>query len=191
MRRSIAFEKWYLAPEQAEQGAFVEVLPRSTRCSHRQVPCFPCQECYRRFGWRAFIPPFWEGTLYQSSRGGTTSRIFDPDRGVSANQQRRTANSSPTLFSSGLRTRALHLVMAGVIQNSHPFYPLEADIVGYLANGLSVSALLASFASGCALILGGTLVLLRLNKPLLRATDQAVVLWFMLSEYSWYLNLTD
>lgn len=81
--------------------------------------------------------------------------------------------------------------MASVIQNSHPFYPLEANIVGYLANELSVAALLASFALGCALILGGTLVLLRLNKPLLRATDKAIVLWFMLSKYLWYLHLMD
>ena len=81
--------------------------------------------------------------------------------------------------------------MASVIQNSHPFYPLEANIVGYLANELSVSALLASFALGCALILGGTLALLRLNKPLLPATDKAIVLWFMLSKYLWYLNLMD
>lgn len=81
--------------------------------------------------------------------------------------------------------------MGSVIQNSHPFYPLEANVVGYLANELSVPALLASFALGCAIILGGTLVLLRQNKPLLRATDKAIVLWFMLSKYVWYLFLMD
>lgn len=73
--------------------------------------------------------------------------------------------------------------MASVIQDSHPFYPLEANIVGYLANELSVPALLASFALGCALILGGTLAILRLNKPLLPATEKATVLWFILSKY--------
>lgn len=93
--------------------------------------------------------------------------------------------SSPTLlFSpSGLPAGVFRPVMASVVQNSHPFYPLEADIVGYLANESSVPVLLTSFALGCALVLGGTLVLLRLNKPLLGATEKAIILWFMLSKY--------
>ncbi|MCJ1344278.1 hypothetical protein MMC31_002481 [Peltigera leucophlebia] len=66
-------------------------------------------------------------------------------------------------------------------QPPHPFYPLEANIVGYLANEFSVLQLLGLFAAGCALILGFTLVLIRAHNPRLPSSEKATILWFVLS----------
>lgn len=78
--------------------------------------------------------------------------------------------------------------MADYILNStsspqaiHPFYPLEADIVGYLANQSSVTTLLGIFAGAWVVILGATLVLVRRHNPDLPSWDKATILWFVLS----------
>ncbi len=64
----------------------------------------------------------------------------------------------------------------------HPFYPVEANIVGYLANKWSVTTLLGIFAAGWVVILGMTLALVRRHNPALPSTDKASILWFVLSE---------
>lgn len=69
-------------------------------------------------------------------------------------------------------------------QPPHPFYPLEANIVGYLANEFSVLQLLGLFAAGCALILGLTLVLVRAHNPRLPSSEKATILWFVLCKFS-------
>lgn len=69
-------------------------------------------------------------------------------------------------------------------QPPHPFYPLEANIVGYLANEISVLQLLGLFAAGCAVILGFTLVLVRAHNPRLPSSEKAIILWFVLCEFS-------
>lgn len=69
-------------------------------------------------------------------------------------------------------------------QPPHPFYPLEANIVGYLANEISVLQLLGLFAAGCAVILGFTLVLVRAHNPRLPSSEKATILWFVLCEFS-------
>lgn len=66
-------------------------------------------------------------------------------------------------------------------QAIHPFYPLEADIVGYLANKWSVPTLLGIFAGGWVVILGITLALVRSHNPSLPSRDKATILWFVLS----------
>ncbi|KAF2087060.1 Emopamil-binding protein [Saccharata proteae CBS 121410] len=63
----------------------------------------------------------------------------------------------------------------------HPYYPLEVEIIGYLANDWTVPALLASFAAGCALIFGVTYVLVKRTRPQLPATELLTILWFVLS----------
>ncbi|KAI9840230.1 MAG: hypothetical protein M1838_004151 [Thelocarpon superellum] len=62
----------------------------------------------------------------------------------------------------------------------HPYHPLGIEIVGYLANEYSVPRLLTLFAVGCAVILGGTLGVMRRAHPTLAGTEQAAVLWFVL-----------
>ena len=61
----------------------------------------------------------------------------------------------------------------------HPFYPLEANIVGYLANEWSVPKLLGVFFAGCAVELGITLMIINRFNPTLKWGDKAALLWFV------------
>lgn len=61
-------------------------------------------------------------------------------------------------------------------------FPVEAEIVGYLANSYSVPTLLGLFAAGWAVILGATNLLVKRHNPTLRAGDKAAILWFVLSK---------
>ena len=63
--------------------------------------------------------------------------------------------------------------------NPHPFYPLEANIIGYLANEWSVPTLLGVFFAGCGVELGITLALINRFKPKLDKGDKAAILWFV------------
>ena len=70
----------------------------------------------------------------------------------------------------------------------HPFYPIEANIVGYLANQWSVATLLGLFASGWVVILGTTLALVQRRNPTLPRMEKATILWFVLSKWDhWHL----
>lgn len=60
-------------------------------------------------------------------------------------------------------------------------FPVEAEIVGYLANSWSVLTLLGMFAAGWAVILGATKLLVERHNPTLRFRDKAAILWFVLS----------
>ncbi|KAI9844997.1 MAG: hypothetical protein M1837_005141 [Sclerophora amabilis] len=63
----------------------------------------------------------------------------------------------------------------------HPYYPIDAKIVGYLANTLSVPVLLCCFAGACVGIFGVTLLIIRgSGRKQLSKTDLATVLWFVL-----------
>jgi cholestenol delta-isomerase len=64
---------------------------------------------------------------------------------------------------------------------AHPFYPTEAEIVGYLANDWGVPELLGIFAGGWAVILGVTLVLVKRHNPALPVSEKMAILWFVLS----------
>ena len=63
----------------------------------------------------------------------------------------------------------------------HPYYPIEAQLVGYLANEWSVLTLLAVFAGGWAAILGATLALVTYIRPKMGNADKLAILWFVLS----------
>lgn len=73
--------------------------------------------------------------------------------------------------------------MDGLVLPSHPFYPIDANIVGYLANELSVLKLLAVFGSGCVVILGLTLALVMRQNPSLPSREKATILWFVLCKF--------
>lgn len=60
-------------------------------------------------------------------------------------------------------------------------FPVEAEIVGYLANSWSVPTLLGLFAAGWAVILGVTNLLVKRHNPTLGSSDKAAILWFVLS----------
>ena len=63
----------------------------------------------------------------------------------------------------------------------HPFYPQEANIIGYVANEWSVPTLLGLFAAGWVVILGTTNTLVKNYNPGLSSGDKAALLWFVLS----------
>ena len=65
----------------------------------------------------------------------------------------------------------------------HPFYPIEAEVVGYLANSYPVLWLLTLFLGGCAAILGATWGLTSYFSPKLGRTDKSTVLWFVLCKH--------
>lgn len=67
-----------------------------------------------------------------------------------------------------------------ILQPPHPFYPIEANIVGYLANEWSVLKLLGIFGAGCVVILGATLALVKSHNPNLPSREKAAILWFVL-----------
>lgn len=68
-----------------------------------------------------------------------------------------------------------------ILHPPHPFYPLEAEIVGYLANQWDVPTLLGIFLVGCIVILGLTHVLATRVRPGLSGVDKSILLWFVLS----------
>lgn len=63
---------------------------------------------------------------------------------------------------------------------AHPFYPVGVEIVNFIANDKTVLQLLASFATGCAVILSATWLLTSAVAPRLRTMDKIIVLWFCL-----------
>ncbi|MCJ1226885.1 hypothetical protein MMC12_003540 [Toensbergia leucococca] len=63
----------------------------------------------------------------------------------------------------------------------HPFYPVEIELVGYLANDWSVPQMLSIFAGGWAVILSATLALVKRHNPNLPGWDKAAILWFVLT----------
>ena len=69
---------------------------------------------------------------------------------------------------------------------SHPFYPLEANIVGYLANEWSVPKLLGVFFAGCGVELAITLMIINRFNPTLKNSDKAALMWFVICK-AYYL----
>ncbi|KAI4206016.1 MAG: hypothetical protein LQ346_001326 [Caloplaca aetnensis] len=68
---------------------------------------------------------------------------------------------------------------------AHGHFPVEAEIVGYLANTYSVPTLLGLFAAGWIVVLGTTNLLVKRQNPSLGSGDKATLLWFVLSYFSY------
>ncbi|CAD0086102.1 unnamed protein product [Aureobasidium mustum] len=62
----------------------------------------------------------------------------------------------------------------------HPYYPLDANIAGYVANESTVLSLLGSFVAGCAAIFGLTYLAVKRVNPRLPTTELMTVMWFVL-----------
>lgn len=62
----------------------------------------------------------------------------------------------------------------------HPYYPLEVEIAGYLANDFTVPRLLASFAAGCAGIFLVTYLVAKKIRPTMRGSELLQIMWFVL-----------
>lgn len=66
----------------------------------------------------------------------------------------------------------------------HPYYPIEARVIGYLANEWSMPTLVSSFLGGWGALLLLTLGLVSTVSPGLRKGDKIAILWFVLSEFT-------
>ncbi|EER42495.1 conserved hypothetical protein [Histoplasma capsulatum var. duboisii H88] len=107
-------------------------------------------------------------------------------------RQIRSINSENWDFSSlfpfpphslGFAVRTDAQMANSTLSNSHPYYPIDAELIGYLANEWSVPFLISIFAGGWAFILGSTLVVLSFVTPKLGKADRVAILWFMLSYF--------
>jgi cholestenol Delta-isomerase len=65
--------------------------------------------------------------------------------------------------------------------SAHPYYPLDAHVPGYEANGRHVMELLTLFALGCSAIFAVTWFVLGKTSPRLPMKEKMTVLWFILS----------
>ena len=63
----------------------------------------------------------------------------------------------------------------------HPFYPLELELVGYLANDKDVVTLLTIFLAGCVVLCGTVWVSVSRYSAQLRKIDKCILIWFVLS----------
>lgn len=64
----------------------------------------------------------------------------------------------------------------------HPYYPLEVEITGYLANEWPVLTLLTMFFGGCAILFSATYVVVKRVHPGLRTPELFTIMWFVLSK---------
>lgn len=63
----------------------------------------------------------------------------------------------------------------------HPYFPAEAQLIGYLANEWSVVKLVGAFALGWGAVLALTFMLVSYIRPSLRMCEKIAILWFVLS----------
>lgn len=70
----------------------------------------------------------------------------------------------------------------------HPYYPLEVEIAGYIANEYSVIQLLLAFGSGCAVILSVTYVAAKRIRSQIPTSELLTLMWFVLSKLGRYLQ---
>lgn len=63
---------------------------------------------------------------------------------------------------------------------SHPYYPPDIEIAGYLANAYGVPTLLSFFATGCVGIFTFTYFIISRTRSSLPTSELLTVLWFVL-----------
>lgn len=66
------------------------------------------------------------------------------------------------------------------LEPTHPYYPPEASITGYVANGYSVSTLLAAFVTAETILLTTTYIAAKRWRPSISQADLLTVFWFVL-----------
>ncbi|KAF1986741.1 Emopamil-binding protein [Aulographum hederae CBS 113979] len=71
---------------------------------------------------------------------------------------------------------------SAISESLHPYYPLNVEIVGYLANEWTVPILLSLFATGCTAIFGATFISVKILRPGIPLSgDLLTIMWFVLS----------
>ncbi len=64
---------------------------------------------------------------------------------------------------------------------AHPYYPVEIEVVGYLANRYSTPVLLLTFLAGVLVVSAVTLTVVNRNNARLPALEKAALIWFVIS----------
>jgi hypothetical protein len=62
----------------------------------------------------------------------------------------------------------------------HPYFPVEAQITGYLANKWNTLELLTMFVAGVSAIFGVTYVVVKRIRPTLSTGDLSTIMWFVM-----------
>ncbi len=65
---------------------------------------------------------------------------------------------------------------------NHPFYPPDLNPIGNVANKMSITALLGTFAVAVAGVIGFSSAVLKTVKPNISRTDKILVGWFVFSQ---------
>jgi cholestenol delta-isomerase len=73
--------------------------------------------------------------------------------------------------------------MASAIPALHPYYPLEVEIIGYLANDWHFLTLIAVFAAVCVAVFSVTYVVAKQVNPRIATGELWIVMWFVLCQY--------
>ncbi|KAI5288650.1 hypothetical protein KEM54_005037 [Ascosphaera aggregata] len=68
-----------------------------------------------------------------------------------------------------------------IVVPSHPYYPVDVKLVGYIPNDHGVLELVSMFGAGCAATLGITICFIQLVAPKIKVADKICVLWFVLT----------
>ena len=66
---------------------------------------------------------------------------------------------------------------SSIVPPVHPYYPIEAKIVGYLANEWNTLELCSMFAAGCAVIFSVTYVIVKRVRPSTSTSDLTTILF--------------
>lgn len=67
---------------------------------------------------------------------------------------------------------------------NHPFYPPGLNAIGYVANTMSIPALLGVFAIATVSIIGFSSFVLKTIKPSISRADKILVGWFIFSKFN-------
>jgi len=62
----------------------------------------------------------------------------------------------------------------------HPYYPLDVELVGYMANKWDTLTLVSMFAAGCAGIFAVTYLITTRIRPHMSNADLSTIMWFVL-----------
>jgi cholestenol delta-isomerase len=73
--------------------------------------------------------------------------------------------------------------MVSLAEPLHPYYPLEVEIIGYLANDWHFLTLIAIFAGVCVVVFGITYVVAHWVNPKVGRGELGIVMWFVLCEF--------
>lgn len=66
----------------------------------------------------------------------------------------------------------------------HPYYPLEVEITGYLANEWGVPQLLGTFFGGLTVLFTATYLVAKRVRPSLNGYELLTIMWFVLCKYT-------